>query len=116
MIAVHTPISLEDCVCEKFPEGEVPTSGTVVCAKVDLADGALHCTSRNADYRGDDGGALTWSGCRSDMTACKYAAVAPSTTTTPTACTGPKRGQPCADDDSCCEGACSLTPWGLECY
>ena len=72
MIADHTPISPKSCgVCEKFPEGKVPPSGTVVCAKVDPADGAVHCFSRNADYRGDDGGALTWWGCRSDMPPCR---------------------------------------------
>jgi len=79
MIASHTPPALQSCVCETFPGGEVPTPGAVVCAKDDPAGGALHCYARNADYRGDDGGALTWSGCRSDMTPCKYAiAVAPS--------------------------------------
>jgi len=71
MIAAHTPPPLEHCVCEKFPEGKVPPSGTVVCAKVDPAGGAVHCASRNADYRGDDGGALTWWGCRSDMPPCR---------------------------------------------
>jgi len=101
VVATHPAPALETCRCNVHPEGFVPPPGATACTKTTgggdtqqlssvgaplFGPGeAVECFSPSRDYDPavgvQDGGALTWRGCRSDMTPCKMAP-APTTPTT----------------------------------